>query len=124
MTVTTTVTNMRWIVVGLVTLGLLTSCGDPSLDEVEPDQEVTEVEATEAVVENSQNDGLFPTVVGATASTNDGTTWQVSVTLSSEYDTPSRYADAWRVDLDVVFVEARDQVNGWNGERYELVLER
>ena len=27
----------------------------------------------------------------------DGATWTVSATLSSPYDTPERYADAWRV---------------------------
>ena len=88
---------------------------------------------------------------------SDETAWRVSVTLSSEYDSPERYADAWRVldgndnelgirvlghdhaneqpftrshtieipgDLTTVFIEGRDQVNGWSGERYELMLER
>ena len=27
----------------------------------------------------------------------DGDTWTISATLSSPYDTPERYADAWRV---------------------------
>lgn len=39
---------------------------------------------------------MFPDVIGATA-TRDGATWTVSATLSSPYDTPERYADAWRV---------------------------
>jgi hypothetical protein len=43
-------------------------------------------------------DGIqrFPDVVGATA-TNDGDTWTFEVTISSPYDSPDRYADAWRV---------------------------
>jgi hypothetical protein len=39
---------------------------------------------------------LFPDVIGAIASF-DGTTWTFDVTISSPYDTPQRYADAWRV---------------------------
>jgi hypothetical protein len=39
---------------------------------------------------------MFPDVIGATATT-DGSTWTVSATLSSPYDSPARYADAWRV---------------------------
>src|SRR6056297_348441 len=41
-------------------------------------------------------DGLYPDVVGATAERN-GDTFRFDVTLSSPYDTPERYADAWRV---------------------------
>ncbi|MEP1123557.1 MAG: hypothetical protein ABJH68_06680 [Ilumatobacter sp.] len=39
---------------------------------------------------------MFPDVVDATAEAT-GDTWTVSATLSSPYDTPERYADAWRV---------------------------
>ena len=39
---------------------------------------------------------MFPDVVGATA-VLDGSTWTVSATMSSPYDSPERYADAWRV---------------------------
>lgn len=38
----------------------------------------------------------FPDVVGANA-VRVGDTWTISATLSSPYDTPERYADAWRV---------------------------
>jgi len=102
-------------------------------------------------------DGLFPVVVAATASTGNGESWRVDVTLSSEYDTRDRYADAWRVldaddnelgirvlghdhaneqpftrstnveipvDIETVFIEGRDQINGWSGERFELALQR
>ncbi|MEL6985042.1 MAG: hypothetical protein AAFO29_21605 [Actinomycetota bacterium] len=40
---------------------------------------------------------LFPDVVGATADQGADGTWTFSATLSSPYDTPDRYADAWRV---------------------------
>ena len=104
-----------------------------------------------------ENDGLFPTVVDVSASTSDGVSWRFDVTLLSEYDSPVRYADAWRVldaddnelgirvlahdhaseqpftrstsveipsEINLVFIEGRDQVNGWNGERFEMILER
>ena len=38
----------------------------------------------------------YPDVIDATA-TDDGGTWTISATLSSPYDSPERYADAWRV---------------------------
>ncbi len=38
----------------------------------------------------------YPDVVAAEA-TRDGDTWTFAVTISSPYDGPDRYADAWRV---------------------------
>ncbi len=38
----------------------------------------------------------FPDVVAVEA-TEQGGTWSFDVTLSSPYDTPERYADAWRI---------------------------
>ncbi len=38
----------------------------------------------------------FPDVIDASAEPT-GDTWRISATLSSPYDTPDRYADAWRV---------------------------
>jgi hypothetical protein len=40
---------------------------------------------------------LFPDVIDATAERAGDGTWTFRVTLSSPYDTPQRYADAWRV---------------------------
>jgi hypothetical protein len=39
----------------------------------------------------------FPSVIGATATPDGDDTWRFDVTISSPYDTPERYADAWRV---------------------------
>ncbi|MEO6122662.1 MAG: hypothetical protein ABIR32_03060 [Ilumatobacteraceae bacterium] len=44
----------------------------------------------------SAEDQQFPEIVDATATGNNGT-WTFSVTVSSPYDTPERYADGWRV---------------------------
>jgi len=123
--------------------------------ESEPDDD--ELVADPASEPEAAGDGLFPVVVAATASTGNGESWRVDVTLSSEYDTRDRYADAWRVldaddnelgirvlghdhaneqpftrstnveipaDIETVFIEGRDQLNGWSGERFELALQR
>ena len=39
----------------------------------------------------------FPKVMAVKAAKVKGNQWRFNVTLSSEYDTPKRYADAWRV---------------------------
>ena len=44
------------------------------------------------------SDGLFPEVVGVVARQAADGTWTFDVTLSSPYDTPERYADAWRIE--------------------------
>ncbi len=44
-------------------------------------------------------DGIqrFPDVIDAVATPSDDGTWRFDVTISSPYDTPERYADAWRI---------------------------
>lgn len=97
----------------------------------------------------------FPEVLEVKASAGQGDKWRFNVTLSSTYDTPQRYADAWRVlddqdnELGIrilghdhaneqpftrsgtieipqgtqkVFVEGRDQANGWSGQRFEFKM--
>lgn len=97
----------------------------------------------------------YPEVLKAKATHRSGDDWLFSVTLSSAYDSPKRYADAWRVvdaqgkELGIrilghdhaneqpftrsgtveipkamtkVFVEGRDQANGWSGQRFEVTL--
>ena len=97
----------------------------------------------------------FPKVMAVKAKLLNNQRWQFNVTLSSPYDSPQRYADAWRVlddqgnELGIrilghhhaseqpftrsqvielpenttsVFVEGRDQANGWSGQRFEYEL--
>jgi hypothetical protein len=45
----------------------------------------------------AESDALFPTIVDATATQDGEDTWAFSVTVSSPYDSPEQYADAWRV---------------------------
>lgn len=42
-------------------------------------------------------DELFPDVIDATATSDGEGTWRFDVTISSPYDSPEQYADAWRV---------------------------
>ena len=110
-----------------------------------------DVEPTKNVVFGDR----FPEVLEAKANSMSGDKWIFDVTVSSTYDSPQRYADAWRVlddqgnELGIrilahdhaaeqpftrsgvisipnqtspVFVEGRDQKNGWSGQRFEVSL--
>ncbi len=46
--------------------------------------------------ESPADDQAFPDIVGV-AVTAEGDTFRFDVTVSSPYDTPERYADAWRI---------------------------
>ena len=39
----------------------------------------------------------FPDIIAVQATQDDSGSWRFDVTVSSPYDTPQRYADAWRV---------------------------
>ena len=118
--------------------------------EISPAQESTNTEATKI-----EYGDRYPEVLNAEVALSDSQSWRFSVTLSSQYDTPARYADAWRVldaqdnelgirilghdhageqpftrsgtieipaQTNVVYVEGRDQVNGWSGQRFKVTL--
>ncbi len=50
-----------------------------------------------APAESGDEPELYPDVLNAEFTESGDGTWTVSVTLSSPYDTPERYADAWRL---------------------------
>lgn len=128
--------------------------GDGSEDSAKPTQPretLQDASQSGEVVYGDQ----FPEVLSAKVSGGENGDWRFSVTLSSPYDSPSRYADAWRV-LDgqgkqlgirvlghdhaseqpftrsgavqvpvgtaAVFLEGRDQKNGWSGQRFEFKM--
>lgn len=64
-------------------------------DTAAPEPDATDEGAGDAA--NDEAEPLFPDVLDATAERADDGTWTISATLSSPYDTPERYADAWRV---------------------------
>lgn len=91
----------------VVTLSGLAACGsdagsdDPAPTTIAPETQLDadpgpaetdpSIPTTDAAAEQR-----FPDVIDATGEQVAGT-WTISATLSSPYDTPERYADAWRV---------------------------
>ena len=76
-------------VAGILLLAPASGCGTSDSGTTDPTGGVA--------ADNVAGDGLFPDVVEATATRAEDGTWRFDVTLSSPYDTPDRYADAWRV---------------------------
>jgi hypothetical protein len=64
----------------------------PSPADARPTATATATDAPDA-----DTDQRFPDVVDATAEQADDGTWTVAATISSPYDSPDRYADAFRV---------------------------
>lgn len=62
-----------------------------------PTESVPTDTATAEASDDSADPQMFPDVIGAEAIPSGDNTWSISATLSSPYDTPQRYADAWRV---------------------------
>ncbi|GAA1346741.1 hypothetical protein [Arthrobacter roseus] len=50
-----------------------------------------------ADIEPDTKDAEHPDVLGAVLEGDSNAGWSLEVTLSSEYDSPKRYADGWRV---------------------------
>ena len=91
----------------VATISALAACGsgdngDDSLPTtLAPAAEVTDPTTADARRRRSRpteraDEQRFPDVIDAAAEQVAGT-WTISATLSSPYDTPDRYADAWRV---------------------------
>lgn len=77
-----------------------TTASEPA--ESDPaESDPAETESAESEPEPADGGELFPDVLDAEFTSEGGRSFTVSVTLSSPYDSPERYADAWRVtDLD------------------------
>jgi hypothetical protein len=52
---------------------------------------------TDGVAVGASGGDRFPDVIGAKLVRTDPSTFEAFVTISSPYDTPERYADAWRI---------------------------
>lgn len=72
------------------------ACGSGGSTTAAPDTQVdtTEGAADRAAAEETE---LFPDVLEVDIAPLGGERYEVAVTLSSPYDSPERYADAWRV---------------------------
>ena len=130
-----------------------TDTSDPPAEALAGDSESAASGDSEEIVFGDR----FPEVLAVEARVVKTNAWRFDVTLSSTYDTPGRYADAWRVlDADdkelgirilghdhageqpftrsatievpgntsAVFIEGRDQANGWSGQRFKFELSK
>ncbi|MEM9517216.1 MAG: hypothetical protein AAGA42_20375 [Actinomycetota bacterium] len=100
----------RVVAVTVVALLALAACGDDeSTSDATSASTITATDGSTTVAPDTDGDDgtdngtgadtdeqRFPDVVGVVATEQDGT-WSFDVTLSSPYDTPERYADAWRI---------------------------
>lgn len=84
----------RFAIVFVVAATAVAGCGnEDSASEPEPSPTPASIATTP---ETSAGEQLFPDIVDVVV-TAQGDTFQFDVTVSSPYDTPERYADAWRV---------------------------
>ncbi|WP_435201220.1 hypothetical protein [Janibacter sp. GS2] len=73
--------------------GCGTGSSDPSPDSGAPSGASA---STSADIAPDTKDAEHPDVLAAALKSDDGQ-WSLDVTLSSQYDSPDRYADGWRV---------------------------
>ncbi len=175
--------KLQWITFAVMLLGAIAGCGNQqgnTVNTAPANNAVTDTnENTAAKVEEVENVDVssaaevsanvegssgtqeivfgdrFPEVLKVKITPSKNGQWRFAVTLSSAYDTPQRYADAWRVldaqgqelgirvlghdhaseqpftrsgsiqvpsEINVVFVEGRDQDNGWSGQRFKVEM--
>ncbi|MGI9609563.1 MAG: hypothetical protein ACR2NL_04635 [Acidimicrobiia bacterium] len=77
---------------------VLASCSSAAEEPISTTETIESAAPTTAGSEPADSaEQQFPDVVGAVASQDEAGSWTFSVTLSSPYDTPDRYADSWRV---------------------------
>ena len=89
---------MRTTAVALPIVGLVLAIGGCSSDgDGAPTRPTLATRAGQAgSTDGAPSERRFPDVIDAGAR-QVADTWTISATLSSPYDTPERYADAWRV---------------------------
>ena len=89
---------MRLAPLALVALLALAACSSEGAGSAA--DSTAPPEATSGPVASAgqkSSDELFPDIIAATAAQGADGTWEFTATVSSPYDTASRYADAWRV---------------------------
>ena len=82
---------MPVVVVLVVAVCVLAGCGD---DDAGGSSDVT---AVDGATGDAATDEEVPEVVGVMAMPDGEGTYRFDVTISSPYDRPERYSDAWRV---------------------------
>lgn len=81
------------LAIALALVAGLAACGGSDSEEGDGGSAGAEPGRTEAAGEGAR----FPTVLEATAEATGERTFSFSVTISSPYDSPERFADGWRI---------------------------
>ena len=87
-------TSIKVTVFSLFFIFLLSACVAESKAASTPTEAAYPVSSQPTVKPTEQR---YPDILNATLTEQDDGTFNISVTVSSPYDTPQRYADAWRV---------------------------
>lgn len=96
-----TVTRRRHLLVGTIAAVLVACGGDDGTATTTSTNTGTGDSAAgaaaRACASGDSSPEEFPDVLDATGERGDDGLWTFTVTLSSPYDTPERYADGWRI---------------------------
>ncbi len=87
----------RWPKTLLLSAALLAGACSDSSSVADTDTSTSSSTSTSTAQADEQPEQLFPDVVDVQATSDGDNKWTFAVTLSSPYDSPSRYADSWRV---------------------------
>ncbi|MFV1990239.1 MAG: hypothetical protein ACC652_05815 [Acidimicrobiales bacterium] len=74
-----------------------TSAAETTTTKANESPSTSEPTQTTTTVSEAPQEQKYPDIVAVSLSQDSDGDWTVSVTLSSPYDTPERYADQWRV---------------------------
>ena len=100
---------MRLMALAAMTVVLVASCGSDGAASPGPNSATTDATVAPSAPTSGPptttasssidpvDDELYPDVVAVDLTPDADGSWTVHATLSSPYDTPERYADAWRV---------------------------
>lgn len=83
----------RQLAVSIGFVFILTSCSAERPSEIDP----TDTTAPPTTPQPPTAAQEFPDVIAVTTTQRDDGTFDFAVTISSPYDSPDRYADAWRI---------------------------
>lgn len=84
-------------VVALFSLLVISCASSVDTDDVAPSTTVRTSTTVEPADTEPVSSSDFPDITDAVATQGTDGTWRFDVTVSSPYDSPERYADAWRV---------------------------
>ncbi|MFP3908151.1 MAG: hypothetical protein ACLFRV_01720 [Acidimicrobiales bacterium] len=108
------------MVASAVTAMVVLVAGACGTDDSDPQAPATDVDTTRSVADDADDEETerFPDVVEVEITPLGDRRYEVAATLSSPYDSPERYADAWRVlDEDGNELGRRELLHDHAGEQ-------